>query len=159
VRPAKAYTYPPPLPSFSSSSSSSSSAEGWDWSERESQWSVLAAAPEAKAADLLLVTFDRALSLPERACFADNLAPCPKLLRPQAAAPSDSGGGSGGGVAVGSRVPPPLAPPWYLVLGASMRWGMLDKVRKVVTHEPSGGVFSGAVGHLGRAAFDVFRGP
>ena len=136
----KAYSYDH---TTATTSSSSGSGSGGGLSAREREWVVLESAPEAAEADLLLVQFDKHYSLPEAACFRKQGAPCAHLLQPQATPLTGAGAGdkskmanlnkgqalqlSGGGGASGVAIAPD--PPWLLVLGASMRWCGLDKVK------------------------------
>jgi hypothetical protein len=134
----KAYAY-----DYATSNSHSKGGGGGELSARERAWVVLESAPEAAEADLLLVQFDKHYNLPEAACFRKQGAPCAHLLEPQPAPQAAAVGAaaeknkrtglskghplqlSGGASAV--AVAPD--PPWLLVLGATMRWCGLDKVK------------------------------
>jgi len=98
---------------------------------------VLRNTPEAVAADLLLVSFDRSFAQPEVACFRSSLSPCefllrnpihPPLLNPLLSRGSLTTSGQGASQVAVVRSPV-VAPPWLLVLAASMRWCGLDKVK------------------------------
>lgn len=93
----RAYLYPKIMPSISSYS--------------DGMRIVLTEAPEAKLADLLLVSFDRDYEQPEKDCFKGELSLCEHLTHPP---PSSS---------------PLLVSPWVTVLASSMRWCMLNSIK------------------------------
>ena len=136
LAPASTYAFPSPaspaspsnMPSNAHAQPAPSQARVSPLTARDGLWSVLASAPEAQMADLLLVSFDRTFVQPEAACFRNQLGPCEHLLRthidPPLLAPSPAAPGASGA----SVFHVVVAPPWLLVLGASLRWCNLDKV-------------------------------
>lgn len=86
--------------------------------DRSEVWSALVTAPEAAAADLLLLSFDRTFPLPEADCFKGNLLPCPHLV-PQWQQDGMS--------ATPTAISIPSVPPFLPVLASSMRWCMVSR--------------------------------
>jgi hypothetical protein len=139
LQPPRAYAYGDAAATTGSAHSGSGRL-----SARERAWVVLASAPEALDADLLLVQFDRDYELPEAACFRSQGAPCAHLLLPP---PTPAAvikkmkkgqqglhlqlAGAGKGVEAADAHAEAAAPDpaWLLVLGASMRWCGLDRVK------------------------------
>jgi len=94
---------------------------------------LLNEAPEAQIADLLLVSFDRDYYQPEHQCFMNELSLCEQLTSSSSKSQKNNFKTSTPSYKSNSVLNDnndDITSPWVTVLAASMRWCMLDKIKK-----------------------------